>query len=367
MNKILMPYSKHGLKLKNHLVMAPMTRSRAIDNTPTSLMAEYYGQRTGAGLIITEGVSPMADGLGYPRIPGIYNKEQVDGWGKVTATVHTYGSIIFCQLMHTGRIGHQDNLPKGAHLVGASSIKAEGQMFTDTVGLQDYTAPIALTTAGVKATIQGHVSAAQNAMEAGFDGIELHGANGYIIEQFLHPVINNRTDEYGGDFKGRATFVLEMAQKIADSIGKDKVGIRFSPFSTLGDLQEYDPEEVHNTYIYLAQQLNRTGIAYLHFGMSPKIAQKTLDAVRQAFSGTIIICNGLTPESAEIALEQGFADLVAFARSFLANPDLEKRIAENGPLAKPDFATAYTPGAHGYTDYPTLADSLEKLVLVGSN
>jgi N-ethylmaleimide reductase len=236
MYKILMPYSKHGLIIKNHLVMAPITRSRAIDNTPSSLMAEYYGQRTGAGLIITEGTSPMADGLGYPRIPGIYNKEQVDGWRRVTATVHAYGSEIFCQLMHTGRIGHPDNLPEGAHLVGASSIKATGQMFTDTGGLQDYTAPIALTTARVKATIQGHVSAAQNAMEAGFDGIELHGANGYIIEQFLHPVINNRTDEYGGDFKGRATFVLEMAQKIADSIGKDKVGIRLSPFSTLGDL-----------------------------------------------------------------------------------------------------------------------------------
>jgi N-ethylmaleimide reductase len=362
-----MPYSKHELILKSHLVMAPMTRSRAIDNIPNPLMAEYYGQRSGAALIITEGTSPMADGLGYPRIPGIYNKEQVNGWREVTATVHTSGSKIFCQLMHTGRIGHQDNLPKGARLVGASSIKASGQMFTDTAGLQDYPAPVALTTAGVKATILGHVSAAQNAIEAGFDGIELHGGNGYIIEQFLHPVVNNRTDEYGGDFRGRATFVLEMAQKIADSIGKDKVGIRFSPFSTLGDLQAYDPEEVHNTYVYLAQQLNKTGIAYLHFGMSAKIAQKTLDAIRLAFSGTIIICNGLTPESAEIALEQGFADLVAFARSFLANPDLEKRIAENGPLAKPDPATAYTPGPHGYTDYPTLGASLEKVVVVESN
>src|SRR5450432_2948667 len=304
-NKILMPYSKNGFKLKSRLVMAPMTRSRAIDNLPNELMEEYYGQRTGAGLIITEGTSPMPNGLGYPRIPGIYSENQIYGWSLTTQKVHQGNSKIFCQLMHTGRIGHEDNLPEGEQLVSPSDIKAAGQIFTDTLGLQEFSSPVALTTQGVKNIIQGHVTASQNATEAGFDGVELHGANGYLIEQFLHPVINNRTDEYGGDFKGRATFVLEMAQKIADSIGKDKVGIRLSPFSTLGDLQEYDPEEVHNTYVYLAQQLNKTGIAYLHSGMSPKIAQKTLDAIRQAFSGTIIICNGLTPKSAEIALDQG--------------------------------------------------------------
>ncbi len=362
-----MPYSKNGFKLKSHLVMAPMTRSRAIDNLPNELMGEYYGQRTGAGLIIAEGTSPMPNGLGYPRIPGIYNKKQVYGWSLTTQKVHQGNSKIFCQLMHTGRIGHGDNLPEGEQLVSPSDIKAAGQIFTDTLGLQEYTSPVALTTEGVKNTIQGHVAASRNAMEAGFDGVELHGANGYLIEQFLHPTINNRTDEYGGDLEHRAAFVLELVEKIAAAIGKNHVGIRFSPFSTMGDLPAYNPEEVHETYVYLAEQLNKLGIAYIHIGMSPKIQQKTLDAVRSAFGGTIIICNGLTPESAETALEQGFADLVAFARSFLANPDLDRRIEKNAALNIPDLFTAYTPGAKGYTDYPTLAGSKEKALLVGSN
>jgi N-ethylmaleimide reductase len=365
-NKILMPYSKNGFKLKNHLVMAPMTRSRAIDNLPNELMEEYYGQRSGAGLIITEGTSPMPNGLGYPRIPGIYSKNQIYGWSLTTQKVHKRNSKIFCQLMHTGRIGHKDNLPEGEQLVSPSDIKAAGQIFTDTLGLQEFSSPVALTTEGVKNIIQGHVTASRNAMEAGFDGAELHGANGYLIEQFLHPVINNRTDKYGGDFKQRTTFVLELVEKIAAAIGKNHVGIRVSPFSTMGDLQTYNPEEVHETYVYLADQLNKLGIAYLHVGMSPKIPQKTLDAIRSAFSGTIIICNGLTPESAETALEQGYADLVAFARSFLANPDLDRRIEKNATLNTANLATAYTPGAKGYTDYPTLAGSKEKALLVGS-
>jgi N-ethylmaleimide reductase len=366
-NKILMPYSKKGFKLKSHLVMAPMTRSRAIDNLPNELMEEYYGQRVGAGLIITEGTSPMPNGLGYPRIPGIHSKKQIYGWSLTIKKVHQGNCKIFCQLMHTGRIGHKDNLPEGEQLVSSSDIRAAGQIFTDTLGMQEYTFPVALTTEGVKITIQGHVSAAQNAMEAGFDGVELHGANGYLIEQFLHPIINNRSDGYGGDFKHRAAFALELAEKIASAIGNKKVGIRVSPFSTMGDLQAYSPEEVHETYVYLANQLNKIGIAYIHVGMSPKIPQKTLDAIRSAFSGTIIICNGLTPESAEKALEQGFGDLVAFARSFLANPDLDKRIERNAALNMPNLSTAYTPGAKGYTDYPTLAGSKEKAAPVGSN
>jgi N-ethylmaleimide reductase len=366
-NKILMPYSKNGFKLKSRLVMAPMTRSRAIDNLPNELMEEYYGQRTGAGLIITEGTSPMPNGLGYPRIPGIYSENQIYGWSLTTQKVHQGNSKIFCQLMHTGRIGHEDNLPEGEQLVSPSDIKAAGQIFTDTLGLQEFSSPVALTTQGVKNIIQGHVTASQNATEAGFDGVELHGANGYLIEQFLHPVINNRTDEYGGDFKRRAVFVLEMVEKVAAAIGKNHVGIRFSPFSTMGDLPAYNPEEVHDTYVYLAEQLNKLGIAYIHIGMSPEIPQKTLDAIRSAFNGTILICNGLTPESAEAALEQGFADLVAFARSYLANPDLDRRIEKHAALNIPDQSTAYTPGAKGYTDYPTLSRSKEKALLVGSN
>jgi N-ethylmaleimide reductase len=366
-NKILTPYSKNGFKLKSHLVMAPMTRSRAIDNLPNEMMEEYYGQRAGAGLINTEGTSPMPNGLGYPRIPGIYSKDQIYGWSLTTQKVHQGNSKIFCQLMHTGRIGHEDNLPEGEQLVSPSDIRAAGQIFTDTLGLQEFSSPVALSTEGVKKMIKAHVTASLNAMDAGFDGVELHGANGYLIEQFLHPVINNRTNEYGGDLKHRASFVLEMVEKIAAAIGKNHVGIRFSPFSTMGDLPTYNPEETHETYVYLAEQLNKLAIAYIHIGLSPEIPQKTLDAIRSSFDGTILICNGLTPESAEAALEKGFANIVAFARSYLANPDLDRRIDKNAILNIPDRSTAYTPGAKGYTDYPTLAGSKEKALLISSN
>ena len=334
--------------------MAPMTRSRAINNIPNDLMAEYYSQRSGAGLIITEGTAPMPEALGYPRIPGIFSKEQVAGWKKVTAAVHAHNSKIFVQLMHTGRIGHQDNLPEGAVVMGASDIKAAGQIFTDTIGNQDHSAPQPLTTAGVKAVIEGHITAAKNAIEAGFDGIELHGANGYLIEQFLNPNVNTRTDEYGGSIEARAKIAVEMAKGIAAAIGKEKVGIRFSPFNTLGDQQPYAAEEVHQTYVYLAQEMDKIGIAYLHIGVSAPIPQKTFDDIRAAFKNTIILCNGLTPDTATEALNNGFADLVAFGRAFLANPDLDKRIADNAPLNAPDYSKAYTPGAEGYTDYPTI-------------
>ena len=334
--------------------MAPMTRSRAINNVPNELMAGYYAQRAGAGLIITEGTAPLPAALGYPRIPGIFSAEQVEGWKKVTAAVHADGTKFFVQLMHTGRIGHVDNLPENVELVGASDLKATGQIYTDTVGLQDYSQPIALTTAGVNEVISGHVGAAQLAIDAGFDGIELHGANGYLLEQFLNPTVNTRTDAYGGSMEGRARLIIELAQSIADAIGADKVGIRFSPFSTLGDLPAYDANEVHETYQYLAQELEKIQIAYIHISFVPAVEQRTPDAIRQAFNGTIIQCNGLTPETAEAALSSGFADLVAFGRSFLANPDLVERIMANAPLNQPDYATLYTPGAHGYTDYPRL-------------
>ncbi|WP_420149313.1 alkene reductase [Spirosoma sp.] len=360
MNKILTPFTKGGLSLKNHLVMAPMTRSRAIDNLPNALMAQYYGQRTGAGLLITEGTAPTPEALGYPRIPGIFSSDQIDGWKTVTSAVHADGSKIFVQLMHTGRIGHQDNLPHGAVLVGASDLKAAGQIFTDTAGLQDYSQPQALTTTGVAEVIRGYVAAAQNALKAGFDGVELHGANGYLLEQFLNPVVNNRTDAYGGSIQNRSRLITELAKAVANAIGPEKVGIRFSPHSTLGDLAPYADDEVHETYRYLAQELDAIGIAYIHIAVNTPIPQRTLDAIRSSFTGTIILCNGLTPETAESALHSGFADLVAFGRSFLANPDLAERIAQHAEFNQPDYATLYTPGAQGYTDYLTLLESTSK-------
>lgn len=205
---LLTPYSKGNLHLKNHLVMAPMTRSRAINNLPNDLMAEYYGQRTGAGLIITEGTAPTPDALSYARIPGIFSQAQIEGWKKTTTAVHKDGTKIFLQIMHTGRIGHYHNLPEGAILIGPSDIKAMGQIQTDISGLQDFSEPKALTIAGVEAVVQGYVNAAKNAIAANFDGIELHGANGYLLEQFLNPNVNNRTDAYGGSIQNRAKLTL---------------------------------------------------------------------------------------------------------------------------------------------------------------
>lgn len=354
MNKILVPYEQGHLKLKNRLVMAPMTRSRAINNLPNELMVEYYAQRSGAGLIVTEGTAPAPEALGYSRIPGIFSEEQTAAWKAVTNAVHANGSRIFLQLMHTGRIGHPANLPAGARLIGASNIKAAGEIWTDSEGNQAYPEPEALTTEGVQELMAAHVKAAENAVKAGFDGIELHGANGYLIEQFLNPNVNNRTDAWGGSVKNRASLAITLAREIAAAIGPDKVGIRFSPFSTLGDLQPYAEDEVHETYAYLAAELNALNIAYIHIGVSAIIPQKTFDVIRSAFKGTIILCNGLTPDTAIAALDAGFANLVAFGRAFLANPDLDKRIGATATLNDPDYTTLYTPGPVGYTDYPVL-------------
>lgn len=354
MDRLLTAYGKNGFTLKNHLVMAPMTRSRAIDNIPNELMAVYYGQRAGAGLIITEGTAPTPDGLGYPRIPGIYNAAQIAGWKNITTRVHAGGSKIFLQLMHTGRIGHIDNLPEGWTLAGASAIKAAGQIYTDTAGLQDHSHPTPLTKEGIGKIVEGFVKAAQNAMKAGFDGVELHGANGYLLEQFLNPNTNDRTDEYGGSIENRARLTLEIAEKTAAAIGREKVGIRFSPNAYLGDLKPYDPEQVHATYAYLAAALENIGITYIHIAANPAIPQKTFDSIRANFSNTLILCNGITPETAETVLQKGFADIVAFGRSFLANPDLVDRIEMHAPLNPIDPTTLYTPGEKGYTDYPVL-------------
>jgi N-ethylmaleimide reductase len=355
MNKLLEPFKKNGFELKNHLVMAPMTRSRAIDNIPNQLMADYYGQRTGAGLIITEGTAPMADGLGYARIPGIFSQAQVEGWKNITEAVHKGGSKFFVQLMHTGRIAHQDNMPENGKILAPSAVKAAGNMFTDTKGLQGFSKPGVFTIDDIKRTIEGHVTAAMNAMKAGFDGIEIHGANGYLTEQFLNPNVNKRTDAYGGSMENRSRFVIETVQAIAQVIGRDKIGVRISPYSTINDQPVYDPEEVYRTYAYLAEQFSKAEFLYIHLSTNPNASQNTYQAIREKYKGIIIQCNGLTPESALKALD-GYADLVAFARNWLANPDLDKRIAKGAGLNKPKPELFYTPGAKGYTDYPTLIE-----------
>lgn len=354
MKKLLSPYKKDTLELKNHIVMAPMTRSRAIENLPNQLMQQYYGQRSQAGLIITEGTAPAPEALGYARIPGIFTKDQVQAWKPITEEVHKSGSKIFVQLMHTGRIGHHANLPDNQQLVGPSDIPAAGQIYTDALGMQDHSKPTALTTQGVQNVIKDFVSASKNAIQAGFDGVELHAANGYLLEQFLNPNINNRSDQYGGSIENRARLIVEIAAQTAQVIGKEKIGVRFSPFSSLGDLSPYEDKDVEQTYVYLAQALNEIGITYLHIGVNGPIPEQTFKSIRVNFSGTIILCNGLTDESAEVAINADFADLAAFGRAFLANPDYVQRIAQQAPLNELDFTTLYTADAKGYTDYPAM-------------
>jgi N-ethylmaleimide reductase len=360
MKKLLMPYKGATLQLKNHFVMAPMTRSRAIGNIPNTLMAEYYGQRKGAGLIITEGTAPAPEALGYARMPGIFSDEQIEAWKPVTAAVHKNGTKIFLQLMHTGRIGHVANLPEDARLIGVSAIPAAGQMHTDAMGNQDYSMPDALTIEGVQQVIKSYVAAAKNAISSGFDGVELHGANGYLIEQFLNPNVNDRTDRYGGSIENRLRFAVEAAQKVSEEIGRDKVGIRLSPNSTLGDLQHYDAGITRETYTQLARQLNNISLAYIHIPINPEAPAATISAIRSEFKGTIIYNGNFTPETAEAELQKGDADLVAFGRSFLANPDFVERIIAGAPLNPVDFTTLYSPGAKGYTDYPTMSGAGEQ-------
>lgn len=357
--KLFSSYTLGSLPLQNRIVMAPMTRSRAIGNIPNSLLAEFYAQRASAGLIITEGTSPSPNGLGYARIPGIFNADQVNGWKLVTKAVHDKGGKIFIQFMHTGRIGHPLNLPTGAEVVGPSAILAKGQMWTDSEGMKDQPVPHALTAAELQATKAEFVQAARNATEAGFDGVELHGANGYLLEQFLAPNANQRTDNYGGSVENRARFVIEVAQEVSNAIGKDKTAIRLSPYGVFNDMPGYP--EVDATYTYLAEQLNKIGIVYIHLvdhsaQGAPVVPVTIKQAIRAKFKNTLILSGGYTADKAEVDLNAGAADLIAFGRPFISNPDLVDRIKHNHPLNNAwDLSTFYTPGEKGYTDYPVFA------------
>lgn len=360
-NKAFEPAQLGPLTLANHLVMAPMTRSRALGNVPNELMAEYYRQRATAGLIITEGTAPAPNGLGYARIPGLFNQEQVTNWQRITETVHHHGGHIFVQLMHAGRIFHPHNLPEGAEGVGPSAIAAAGEMWTDQAQMQPHPAPRAIETSELAAVLNEFVHSAKLALEAGFDGVELHGANGYLLEQFLSPHSNQRTDEYGGSVENRARFVLDVTRAVAEAIGAERTGIRLSPWGVASDMPHYP--EIDETYAYLAEELQKIGIVYIHLvdheSMgSPAVPAETVATIRQKFTNTLILSGGYNTLAAiDDALESGRADLVAIGRPFLANPDLVARLQAGVPLAQPDPATFYAPGpngfADGYTDYPT--------------
>jgi N-ethylmaleimide reductase len=357
MSILFSKYVADPLALQNHLVMAPMTRNRAADNIPNALMAEYYAQRATAGLIITEGTSPSPNGLGYPRIPGIFSPAQVEGWKRITDAVHARGAKMFVQLMHCGRIAHPLNLPAGARMLAPSAVAADGEMYTDAEGLKPHPAPQAMTEAEIKSTIAEYAHAAKNAVTAGFDGIELHSANGYLLEQFIRPNTNQRTDGYGGPIEKRARFVLEVAEAVMGAIGKGKVGIRLSPFGVFNDMPLYDAIEAD--YTYLAQQLDARGLVYIHLvDHSPMGAPPVPDTVkatfRKRFKRTLILSGGYDAERAETDLAAGKCDLIAVGRPFLANPDLVARWRTKAAVNAPDMSTFYTPGPKGYTDYPAL-------------
>jgi N-ethylmaleimide reductase len=346
-----------SLSLKNHLVMAPMTRSRAIGNIPNELMAEYYAQRASAGLIITEGTSPSPNGLGYPRIPGIFSAAQVAGWKRITDAVHAQDAKMFIQFMHCGRVGHALNLPAGARILAPSAVRADGEMYTDAEGMKPHPTPQAMTEADIKTAIEEFAQAAKNAMAAGFDGIELHGANGYLLEQFIRPNSNQRTDRYGGSIENRTRFLLEVADAVIKAIGKDKVGIRLSPFGVFNDMPLYDAMEAD--YTYVAQQLNIRGLAYIHLvdhsSMgAPQVPASMKATFRNTFKGKLILSGGYDAARAESDLAAGKCDLVAVGKPFLANPDLVTRWKTGAALNAPDMNTFYTPGPKGYTDYPAL-------------
>ncbi len=348
-----------SLVLQNRMVMAPMTRSRAPGNIPNALMVDYYTQRGTAGLIITEGASPSPNGLGYPRIPGIFSTAQVEGWKAVTEAVHKKGAKIFLQIMHSGRISHPLNMPAGARVIAPSAVAASGEMYTDGEGMKPFPVPQAMTLEDIKATVAEYVQGAENAVAAGFDGIELHGANGYLLEQFIRPNSNLRTDSYGGSIENRARFVLEVVNAVTAAIGRERVGIRLSPFGVFNDMPLYDSME--EDYTWLAKQLNLSAPAYIHLvdhsSMGAPIVPDSMKATfRNTFKGTLILSGGYDPRRAESDLTEGKGDLIAIGMAFLANPDLVKRWKTGAALNAPDMDTLYTPGPKGYTDYPVLQE-----------
>ena len=355
--KLFEPAHLGPLTLSNHIVMAPLTRCRALGNVPNELMAEYYRQRATAGLIITEGTSPSADGLGYARIPGLFNQEQATNWQRITETVHHHGGHIFVQLMHTGRVAHDLNLPTGAEVVAPSAILAKGQMWTDQQQMLDHTQPREIRTDELARVRDEYIKAAKLGIEAGFDGVEVHGANGYLLSQFLNPHSNQRTDEYGGSVQNRARFVLEVARGVADAIGAERTGIRLSPWGTDTDMPHYP--EMDETYAYLAEELQKIGLVYMHLvdhsSMgAPAVPAETVATIRRLFTNTLVLSGGYTTvERAEEALQSSRADLIAFGKPFISNPDLVERLKTDAALAAYDVNTFYSAGPEGYTDYPT--------------
>ena len=358
MTDLFSPIKLGDIALSNRIVMSSLTRNRAgAGNAPTDLVAEYYGQRSSAGLILSEASPICPEGHGYPRTPGIHSREQIEGWKKVTKAVHDAGGKIAIQLWHVGRISHPDLQPNGALPVAPSAIRPEGQAITYS-GMKDYVTPRALETIEIKALAGTYAKAAENAMEAGFDGIEVHAGNGYLLDQFLRSSTNRRTDEYGGSRENRARFLLEVLDSVCSKIGNGKVGIRLSPVTVFNDISDEDPQ---GTFEYVVNEINRFDLAFLDLlqgtGGAPQDQWLPFDydRLRAIYKGNLILNNGYDYDSAAREVASGKADAIAFGRLLLANPDLVERFRRGASLNAPDYERLYSGEEKGYTDYPFLA------------
>ena len=354
MTDLFEPLTVKGWQLPNRLVMAPLTRNRAKGTVPGDLAVDYYSQRAGAGLIITEGSQPSARGQGYLDTPGFHSPEQLAGWSRVADAVHARGGRIVAQLMHAGRISHPDNTG-GQEIIAPSALAAPDAMFTAD-GMKPYPVPRALETAEIPEVVQEFVEAAKGAVEAGLDGVEVHAANGYLIHQFLAPGSNERTDEYGGSPENRIRFAVEVTRAVVDAIGADRVGIRISPAHNIQGATEDDPADVEATYTALVQALAPLELAYLSVLADPRL--DLTQRLRKEFGGVVVANDGFgeitTREKAQAILDEDLADAVAVGRLFLANPDLPTRWHSGAALNEPNPDTFYGGGAEGYTDYPFL-------------
>lgn len=348
------PTQLGSLSLKNRIVMAPLTRSRAIGNVPNALMEKYYRLRADAGLIITEGTSPSPNGLGYARIPGLFNEEQVQGWRRVTEGVHQAGGRIFVQLMHTGRVSHPANMQVGASVLAPSAVAVPGEMWTDADGMQPHPVPREMSEADIAQSIAEYAASAKLAMQAGFDGVELHAANGYLIDQFLNTASNQRNDRWGGNVDNRIRFAVEVAKATVAAIGAERVGMRISPYGVFN--AQVPDAEMDALYLRLIDELNALGLLYIHvvdhsaMG-APEVRPELKAKIRSTFKGKYLLSGGYDVVRADADLGAQHGDLVAFGRPFISNPDLVSKLKSGQELVAPDFSTFYTPGEKGYTDY----------------
>ncbi|NGZ85191.1 alkene reductase [Duganella aceris] len=360
MTTLFSPFKLGRYTLPNRIVMAPMTRARAIDLRPNLDTAIYYQQRASAGLIISEGVPISEEGRGQAYTPGIYNPAQVEAWRKVTRAVHERGGRMFAQLWHVGRASHTSQQVGGLAPVGASDLKGEN-VYTWVVGddgvagMVPQSQPRQLATEEVARVTSDFVHAARCALEAEFDGIELHGANGYLFEQFINASVNNRSDRYGGSIANRLRFTLETVDAVAAAIGADRVGIRLAPFGRFNDMRPFEQER--ETWLALASELSKRNLAYVHLSDQETLGEQGIPQgfvaeFRAAYAGTLILAGGYDKQRGVAALDADKADLIAIGRAFIANPDLVERMRHDWPLAEPDRATFYGLGNHGYTDYP---------------